>query len=594
MKKLLVVLLAAALCVSMLAGCGNNAGEQSSTPEQQSSEQQSSEQQSSQQQESTPADQSEASTPEENVEVRDLTIMGRDAFITYFSMPDSMEEFKAWQALRELMVAKGVNLVPEFVSYEQYQTTLQTRFSTGNELPMFAYNNLTEVEVLGMAGNGVILDINPIIEESDGTAYDFFTNNDFGVTARNKVTTPEGFMYWLPNIYISEYGSGVYGVGTNMCVTIREDWLAAHDMQIPTTLDEYTAALKAFNESEGKGVAGDCVYSYNPCALNDGIGGWFGLVAGNLINVNWDTGEATSRWKQDTFKDYIQYCQGLFNEGLYADDMIGSNDTLRQKSTENRVGSYTAYALSTTYEPLIEGVFNPEGGLCYDNIYPIEAVPGVTPLLPLEDPVYVWDQFVFTNKLTDNALGAAFMDAYYSPEQIDLINWGVEGVNYEVVNGEKQYIVYHSETEGTDFDADHQNKCLQDKADMRISIGKILYARTVCPDMTFYQLKKASDLCRNGWANQKADYQDATIDYGHWTSIDVGGTLATPSAEETEITNNLWSDCYTMSQERIAALIRGERTVDEIDAIIAELDGVGLSQLIEVYQHRYNRFIGVE
>ena len=586
MKKLLVVLLSAALCISMLAGCGNKAEEPASEPEQSQSE-------ASQAESETPAE-SETSEPAGDVELRDLTIMGRDAFYTYFSMPDSMEEFTAWQALRGLMEAKGINIVPEFVAYDQYQTVLQTRFSSGNDLPMFAYNNLTEVEVLGMAGNGVVLDVNPIIDASEGTAKEFFTVNDFGVTARNKVTTPEGYMYWLPNIYISEYGSGVYGVGTNMTVTIREDWLAAHDMQIPTTLDEYTAALKAFNEAEGNGVAGDAVYNYNPCSLNDAIGSWFGLVAGNLVNVNWDTGEATSRWKQDTFKDYITYVQGLFNEGLYADEMIGSNDTLRQKNTENRVGSYTAYALSTTYEPLIEGVFNPEGGLCYDNIYPIEAVPGVQPLLPLEDPVYVWDQFVFTNKLTDISLGAAFMDVYYSDEQIDLINWGVEGVNYEVVNGEKQYIVYHSDDEGTDFDADHQNKCLQTKADMRISIGKILYARTVCPDMTFYQLKKASDLCRNGWADQKADYQDATVDYGHWTSIDVGGTLATPSAEETEITNNLWNDCYTLSQERIAALVRGEKTVDEIDAIIAELDSVGLQQLIEVYQHRYNRFIGIE
>ena len=124
--------------------------------------------------------------------------------------------------------------------------------------------------------------------------------------------------------------------------------------------------------------------------------------------------------------DYLTYINDLSNAGLFDPEMVGNdNDTLRNKVANNQVGAFTNYALASTYEPLIENLFtgdpeDPESPV-YVDIYPIEAVEGVTPLLALEDPVYIWDEFVITNQVTDNELAAAFMDVYYSDEHIDVI-----------------------------------------------------------------------------------------------------------------------------------------------------------------------------
>lgn len=594
MKKLLVVLLAAAMCVSMLAGCSGDSDESTTESSVESSEEAS---ESSSEAESSTESSEESSEPAGNVELRDFTILGDDAFATYFSMADSMEEFYAWQAFRALEEEHGVNMQVEYVANDQYQTTLQTRFAAMSDIPMFAYCNLTETEVLALAEQGIVLDVNPMLDEGDGTAKSFFTEDDFGVTAAKKVTTEDGHMYWLPNIYISDY-DGTFGVGTNRCVVIREDWLNQYGLEIPKTLDEFTNALKTFNENDpsgsGANIAGLNVYSFNPCDFGDCIGQWFGLVGGPVVNVNWDTGTAISPWKQDTMINYLTYINDLYNQGLYDAEMVGSTDTLRTKVSNNQVGSYSAYALATTYEPLIEAAFKAEGGgACYDDIYPITAVEGVTPLLALEDPVYVWDQFVFTNQLTDNALGAAFMDAYYSDEHIDIINYGVEGHNYEIVDGEKQWMEYDAtvEGEGVKFEADALNKYLQEKADLRISYGKILYARTVTPDMTFYQLGDATRApAEQVWAAQKTEYQEATIDYGHWTSIDVNGTLATATTEETEKVNDIYNDIHTASQQGVSNFVLGNTSLDEFDSVVQQLDDLGLEDLTSIYQARYDRF----
>lgn len=599
MKKLLVVLLAAAMSISLLAGCTQSGGNDSIS----SSETQQSSQQSSQQQQSSSQAEQSSSQPSTNVTLRDFTCLGDEFMYNYFIMNDTIEEFTAWQELRKMMEARNINLVPEFVADDQYQSMLQTRFAAMNEIPMFCFNNLSDMEVVALAGNGQILDILPIIEGGDGTAKAFFENEgEFGLTALNKVRL-DGHIWWLPNLYITNYRGRIGEVGVNVGVNIRYDWLEKYGLSMPTTLDEFTAALKTFNENDPSeaGVAnvpGYNVYSYNPTAWNDAIAQWFGLVRGNVVNVNWDTDEATSPWVQPTVTDYFNYIIGLREQGLYDEEMVGSNDTLRQKATNDQVGASTLYATSSGWEPLIEHAKDAEGQVtaCYAEIYPIEAVPGVTPFLALEDPVYMWQHFVFTNVLTDTQLGADFLDVYYSDESIDLINYGVEGVNYEIVNGEKQFKMYTSTVEGKgiEFRADQQNKYIQEKGDLRISYGKHLYSRALFPDMTYYMLGDDFDAfyTNESWAQKKGEYGEATMSYGHFTSIDVEGCLAAATAEESEKYNDVWNDLYTQSQEYVSGIVLGQRSVDEIPTMVETLNGLGLQDVINIFQARHDRFIG--
>ena len=132
MKKLLVMLLAAALCVSLLAGCTKSEAPAPGTSE--------ATQQESQTETKTETETSTAPATTEATGLRDFTCLGDEHMGSYFLMANTMEEFTAWQALRKMMEAKNINLVPEFVADDQYQSMLQTRFASMSNIPMFCYN----------------------------------------------------------------------------------------------------------------------------------------------------------------------------------------------------------------------------------------------------------------------------------------------------------------------------------------------------------------------------------------------------------------------------------------------------------------------
>jgi len=592
MKKLLVTLLAASMCLSMLAGCGSDE-ETTTTDETTTSEATTTE---------DSEDEGEESEAAGDVELQDFTILGSHATgATYFTI-DEFDEFASVTAFKELGNEYGLNLDFELVADDQYLTTLQTRFAAMSDIPYYvAMYGMTEAEVMQLAAQGVILDINPLLEESNGTAKEFFTEGEFGSAAYRKVCTPDGKMYWVPNLYITKYGDTYGETGTNYTVGIRQDWLNTYELEMPDTLDEFENAMKTFNENDPSGagnanVAGMHVYSANPCAFGDSMGQWFGLVR-SLIGNNWDTGEAISPWHQPGVKDYMTYMNKLNAAGLYDTEMIGSTSTLSTKYASNYVGAMNVYAIGTTYEPTIESVFDPdntENPVLYQPMVPFAAVEGIQPLLSLEDPVYIWDEFCFTSNLEDAKLGAAFLDCYYSQEHIDLINYGVEGINYEIDgDGNKKFIQYQAEEDGKMFDPDLLNQYLPDKYDQRLAYGKILYSRAITADMTYYELDKAAEGCiALGWAESKYDYQNETVDFGHWTSIDNTGCWATADPADVETINLVWNDLDSYSQQAVAALVMGQQSLDEIDTIIADLEALGLSDVEEIRQGQYDRFLG--
>jgi len=602
MKKLLTVLLAAAMCISLLAGCsGGGSTDSAAAPTDSAATTESST--ATEASAATSEASAETSTaPADNSGLRDFTALGDEHMGSYFTMANTMEEFTAWQALRRMMEAKNINMVPEFIADDQYQTALQTRFASMSNIPMFCYYNLSDNEVMALADNGLILDILPLIEGGDGTAKNFFEVNEFGKAGLAKVAL-DGKIWWLPNLYITRW-NGTFGEhGTNVGVNIRYDWMQKYNLDYPTTLDEYRNILKTFNEQDpsgtGANVPGNNVYSYRVDNGNDGQAMWFGLVRG-LVNVNWDNDEATSMWKQQGFTDYISWIQGMIKDGLMDESMLASTTELRNKAANNQIGAYTTYPNATGYEPLIDAAKDENGQItaCYAEIMPFAAIEGVTPLLALEDPIYMWDHFIFTSQLTDAQLGSDFLDVYYSDASIDLINYGVEGINYEVVNGEKQFLKGKSNVEGVDleFDLDQQNKFIQEKADLRVSYGKHLYSRALFPDMTYYFLDNDIDQLVNGtepWAVPKGEACYETINnWEHYCSIDVSGCLAAATSEESALYNDLYSTLADTSYEYMSALALSNSSVDEIPTMVETLDGLGLQQIIDQYQARHDRFIG--
>ena len=116
----------------------------------------------------------------------------------------------------------------------------------------------------------------------------------------------DGNVYWLADIQTSNY-KGEVTTGAALAFNIRKDWLDACDLETPTTLDEFTSALKTFQDKDcnGNGVA-DEVITMNIAGFGTDIAQWFGLGPG-MVFIDPKTDTLTSPWYQDHIKDYISY-----------------------------------------------------------------------------------------------------------------------------------------------------------------------------------------------------------------------------------------------------------------------------------------------
>ncbi len=68
--------------------------------------------------------------------------------------------------------------------------------------------------------------------------------------------------------------------------------------------------------------------------------------------------------------------------------------------------------------------------------------------------------------------------------------------------------------------------------------------------------------------------------------------LALPTNEDVETLAEYNADLNTAMNDLFVELIRGDRTIEDLEAGLEELRELGLDKVIEVYQSRYDRFKG--
>jgi putative aldouronate transport system substrate-binding protein len=129
-------------------------------------------------------------------------------------------------------------------------------------------------------------------------------------------------------------GNAIYGIpeavsseNIDYTIGIRQDWLDELDLQLPTTLDEFTDMLQAFDDYFGVDNLGRPKSAFKALTLDKNnyvipsVASAFGLY------TDWQDidGELIAMTENPKFKDYLDYMKQLFNDGLL-DESVASND----------------------------------------------------------------------------------------------------------------------------------------------------------------------------------------------------------------------------------------------------------------------------
>lgn len=251
-----------------------------------------------------------------------------------------------------------------------------------------------------------------------------------------RVMTSDGKMYGFA---LGEYGTHT---GNQQLFIYREDAFVEHGIKIPETQEEFYEAAKAFKE----------LYP-NSFPVGGGRGrgtNYDGYLVWLQINHTWYTmyyngEEFIYGPAQDTeaWKATIEFLSKMYAEGLIDPELLTqSND----QCTERMLGDYhfmvpsyfageQAQLNNSESHPDVTWAFAPRP-LSYDGRVgwkPSSLMPTYK-LTP-------GDMNVISTKAKDIEAIVKFIDYQYSPEIMDILNWGVEGVTYTVdENGKKSFI----------------------------------------------------------------------------------------------------------------------------------------------------------
>lgn len=374
----------------------------------------------------------------------------------------------------------------------------------------------------------------------------------------NAISAEDGHIYFLPFI------GAVHTLKTWM---LRADWLEKLNLDVPVTTEDWYNVLKAFKEQDpnGNGENDEIPFTTRhalagPLAFMEAWG-----ISGFEANEQFFIEDDTIKYAyiDDRCKEALTYINKLYTEGLL-DNEFATNDTSiwLSKITNDEAGSCQdtvarAYALgqqvkdATGNEDAKFIVVAPPKGPNGDQMTTsqMQAIRGYTAINA--DSEYIKEI-------------VKMFDYFYSEEGSLLNNFGIEGLTYEMVNGQPTY---------TDvIKADKQGRSI-------LSMLNVYGHREWAYQQDVGYENALLDSEYVGYRDEMEQYIKPTIPALSFTE------------EERDTINSVYTEIRTYKDEMITNFIMGRESLDKWDEFVDTLKDMGIEKVIDAYQTAYDRYM---
>ena len=337
---------------------------------------------------------------------------------------------------------------------------------------------------------------------------------------------------------------------------VRDDWCEELGMELPETADEFYAMLKGFKEQLGVEIPLALPIGHLQGALNNGfLTQPFGVLSRDKYQVD---GKVIFGYMQPEYKDVLAWLNKLYEEGLMDPNFTTmDSDTLTaymlsgdSGATAGPIGSMLGTYL-TTNKDIEDYSLAP--------IKPLVANKGDRPKFGHMQNLNVGPNAYITMNCKDPAAAARFLNYGYTDEGKKLYNSGIEGVTYNIVDG--QPVLTDLVTNNPDG----------------LTTTQVLAEYTLSWDGGPFEAKESKyELPEQQEAFKMNGDTDAALYKMPETVI---------ADEDSDEYARLASEINTYRDETEIKFIRGEMSLDQFDEYLATLDRMGGSRLLEIEQN---------
>lgn len=349
---------------------------------------------------------------------------------------DNVKSYAEIESFKELEKRTGVTIEWQHPASGQAQEQFNLMLAS-NQLPDMIYWNWRTV-----AGgpekaikDGYIIKLNDYIDKDAKNIKKIYSDNP---EAMKQSKTDEGTYYMFPMLNGAQLKGGIKEESFYLGPQFRKDWLDKLGMKVPTTMDEWYTVLTAMKKTDlnGNGKADEIPFA----SVKDG--GLRNLAAafGLYFDFYNDNGKVKYGPIEPAFKDYLTTLNKWYKEGLIDKDYATTDDkNFRSKVTDNIAGSYIGSLGGNfgTFTQLMKDK-DPNFKLAGAPWPKSPSGKAYTAQTGVEEKVASIGMAITTsNKYVSESV--KWLDYQYSPEGIELMNFGPEGMAFTKNGSEIKY-----------------------------------------------------------------------------------------------------------------------------------------------------------
>ncbi len=454
-----------------------------------------------------------------------------------------------WKWLTE---KTGITFEIESYSTADMATKLPLIMADPNSHPdIFLGVNFQEQDVLSYGQNGQLLQMDAYIEQLCPNIQKWFEEVDY---AKGSCVSSDGHIYSLSK------DNGFGGISATT-YSMRADWLEMLDRENPKTLEELGEILALIDKTDmnGDGQLNEYGISGSWRNLKRVLLAWVGIDCywpweGFLVDAD-DDGKVYSALTSDKCKYLLQTLNKWYEAGYIDPDLwTQAGAELNVKINQGRVFLKDGHQNVADGAPVNSTYYAPFTSAVHD-----EAI--ITCSAPYQTCIGAVSQ-----NTKNPEICMMLLDYLFSEEGSMVANFGLEGVDYKVVDKENFVLESLGADEGY------------------TTVGKYKTGFfTPC-------------WIRDEWAQPPVNELNAQRDEAQSAYYKVGWqNYVKPNEEEAEIINLYMADLGLYMDDYFTGFITGKYDIDtDWAAYCAQCIKMGEQELEEAYQGAYDRWIGAQ